>query len=612
MTNPGVLQAVRENVLRPIPRRTPLVEASAGPERLESREIWRPRASRWVVFRRFMAWMWSFTQYSWARTRDRLRGEDSLEQQGVRLREFFERLGAIAIKIGQQMAIRVDFLPPEICNELGRLMDHAPAFPVEVAIERIEATLGCPAEEVFDSIEPEPIGSASISVVWRGELVDGTVVAIKVRRPGVAELFAADLALVDVMTLMAEAMTAVRPGFFKNFRFEMRDMLMNELDFSQEADFQALFRRMVKRDRLRWVTAPRVFGELSGDEVMISEFAEGYPCIELLEAVENNDETKLREFAAAGIDPVKVGNRVQDLGFWMRLESFFFHADPHPGNIFVRRGSRLTLIDFGSCGIASSKQRICEFESGRRLAQRDIAGAANVALASLAPLPELDVERVRRMAWGAFWNRSLDIECGKAEWWERTTASVWLALFNSLSEFQLPINVDTLRLLRASLLTDTLAFRLNHDLDVNKAWNRWIKKAASRSKRRDRRRFYREERYFWPQRFNELGRGRELLERGAFWGDRFMRELPRAVASSVNRWSFTASLMLRMTLLGSIVALVVMSGALLYNWLSPTDVSVVDMAMGVMTHPMGAVLVLLLTSLGLVKIKAKLEEKGHK
>lgn len=611
MTTPGVLQAAQANVLRPIPRRAPLVEASRGPETLKSREVQRPRASRRLVVRRFFAWMWSFVRFTWARTQDRLRGQSSLNAQGIRLREFFERLGAIAIKIGQQLAVRVDFLSPEVCNELGRLMDHAPAFPLEVAIERIEATLGRPVGEVFHHIDPEPIGSASISVVWRGELLDGTAVAIKVRRPGVAELFAADLALIDLFTSMAESMTAVRAGFFKNFRFELRDMLMNELDFSQEADYQSLFRRMVKRDRMRWVTAPRVFGELSGSEVMVSEYAAGFPCIDLLAAVEGNDEAKLQELTGAGIDPKKVGNRVLDLGFWMRLESFFFHADPHPGNIFVLPGNKLIMLDFGSCGIASFKQRVCEFEIGRRLTQRDIGGAANVALASLAPIPDLDVERVRRMAWGAFWSRTIDIECGKAEWWERTTASVWLALFNSLAEFQLPINVDTLRQLRASLLTDTLAFRLNRDLDLNKAWERWIKKAIVRSNRRERKRARRDERYQWPMRVNEFSRGREIVERGSFWGDRFVRELPREVARSMSRVSYAASLLLRFALLSSMVVVLLILGGLLYDWLSPATVQVTDLVVDVLTHPAGVVVSLLLASLGLVKVQAKLAEKGR-
>ena len=130
------------------------MEASRGPETLEHRVIRRPRASRWQIIRRFFAWMNSLARYSWARARDRLRGDDSVETRGVRLREFFERLGAIATKIGQQLAVRVDFFPPEVCKELGRLMDSAPAFSVEVALVRIESSLGRPVDDHPAAREP--------------------------------------------------------------------------------------------------------------------------------------------------------------------------------------------------------------------------------------------------------------------------------------------------------------------------------------------------------------------------------------------------------------------------------------------------------------------------
>src|SRR5690606_3337705 len=114
-------------------------------------------------------------------------------------------------------------------------------------------------------------------------------------------------------------LTVVRSDFFKYLRSELREMLFDELDFVKEANYQAMFRRYVKRDRLRWVTAPRVHADLSNHEVLASDYVDGYSCVDVLAALESRDEEALAFLESMDVNPRRVGQRIMQLGLWSRL-----------------------------------------------------------------------------------------------------------------------------------------------------------------------------------------------------------------------------------------------------------------------------------------------------
>src|SRR4029077_17002851 len=115
-----------------------------------------------------------------------------IERRAMRLRRMFERMGGTAVKIAQQMAMRIDLVPYAYAFELTKLLEKVPAFPVDAAIKMIERTTGRPLHEDFVSLDPVPIGSASVACVFQGVLHNGERVAVKVRRPGIGVLFMAD------------------------------------------------------------------------------------------------------------------------------------------------------------------------------------------------------------------------------------------------------------------------------------------------------------------------------------------------------------------------------------------------------------------------------------
>jgi len=446
-----------------------------------------PRASVGQILRRSARWTAASVVLAFQLLGDRLRKRLDSQQLGVRLRHLFEGMGGTAVKLGQQMSIRVDLLPFEVTLELGKLLDSVPPFPVDEAIEVVERAVGAPLDEVFESFDREPVGSASIACVYRGRLRTGEDVAVKVRRPGIARSFSADLTAINLMTRALELSTLVRPQSFRYLRMELASMLLAELDFAREATHQDLFRRFARRDRIKWLDAPKVHREHSNSEVLVSAFVEGLPAGDLLRIVETQDPEGLRELDRQGITPKMVGRRLFEMSMWGQFEIPFFHADPHPGNLLILPGNELMVLDFGACGYRSNALLTNNLESYRRFVKDDYSGAADVTITMLAPLPAMNVTELRHACHRVWWQWATGAEFREAEWWERTTAMMWVAIMDAVRDLDLPVNLEMLHSLRATLLYDTLVARLDPRHTQKKAFKRWSKAARKRERRRFRR-----------------------------------------------------------------------------------------------------------------------------
>lgn len=416
------------------------------------------RTLRWCVELHVM-----FAQLAWAW----ITGRPMTRAFGVSLREMFRRMGGTAVKLGQQLSLRIDFLPPEVCEELGALTDRVGPIPFEEARRAVESAIGGTIESRFERFEREPIGAASIACVYRAVLKSGDVVAVKVQRPTAPREFASDLQVFDAYTRALEALGVVRPGFFEFMRREVRAMFLEELDFAREARYQKLYRTYALRDGLDWLTAPKVYPELSGGRVMVSEFIDGLSCAELIRLAESDDPRDQGRLRERGIEPARVAERILLVSVWSRMESPFFHADPHPANILITSGGRLCMIDFGSCGTNPSATLRNHAELLPRLLDFDADGALDVMLRDLAPLPRVDAATLsnelrkrllmHQLAWA---DRPTRTSQG-ARWWERTTASIWVANMEVAQRFEIPVNLDTLRFMRATMAYDTLAYRID-------------------------------------------------------------------------------------------------------------------------------------------------------
>jgi ubiquinone biosynthesis protein len=602
----------RAEVLRPLPRRARLDED------IDIREATRPyaspvevpavsnarvalRAARWML----ALWVLGL-QIFW----DRLRRRTDVHHKAVRVRRMFESIGGTAIKFGQQLSVRVDLLPFEICRELGALLDSVPPFDVTYARQRLAAVSG--RDDVV--LDPEPIGSASIACVFRGVLPSGERVAVKVRRPGVDRKFMADIRVVDWLTRYLEVTTLVRPEFFKGLRSELREMFLDELDFRKEATFQILYRRWAKKDRLDWLVVPEVYSEFSSTDVLTTALAEGIPCNTIVEAVETKDDDALARLAAMEIDPKVLARQIIVLVCWSRYERPFFHADPHPGNILFQPGSRMVLLDFGSCGIQSRSAVDAALEMHRLMVNHDFTGAADVAVATMQPLPFIDVTDLQYRLQHNIWQFYVGAWTKDSDWYDRTSAKLWLNSVDISREMNLPINIDVLRMVRATLLYDTLACRLDGSIDLPSAFKRWRKDAAQRTRRRNRQKRDRQTpRSLQSSILSLAADSAEIVAKGGYWLRNVSRNLPVDNLPLMGKGAFFAESILRFLMTVVWLSMVIIGAVAIYFWTShgSSGLSIRSVAIFTLTRPIYAATMLVLSALVIRSVLFRLGDKDR-
>jgi ubiquinone biosynthesis protein len=261
--------------------------------------------------------------------------------RGQRLREAFEQLGPIFVKFGQVLSTRRDLLPLDIADELAKLQDQVPPFDSAAAFAEIERSLGRRVDEVFASLERAPVASASIAQVHLGRLKDGREIAVKVLRPGVEREIAKDLALLRTAASLVEKLSPegrrLKP---REVVAEFARHLDEELNLLVEAANASQLRRNFRHSAL--LAIPEVHWDLCSERVMVMERMHGVPISHIAELREKGID--LKALARAGVE----------ICFSQVFRDGFFHADMHPGNIFVAtegelRG-RYIALDFGIVG----------------------------------------------------------------------------------------------------------------------------------------------------------------------------------------------------------------------------------------------------------------------
>lgn len=260
--------------------------------------------------------------------------------RGERLRLALEALGPIFVKFGQVLSTRRDLIPPDLADELARLQDRVPPFSSQQALAAIEAAYGRPASEVFSGFDEQPVASASIAQVHFARLrqEDGHhEVAVKILRPNMQKVIRHDLALLDIGAWLLETLWAdgkrLKP---REVVAEFGKYLHDELDLMREAANASQLRRNFLDSPL--LVVPEVHWDYCTTTVMVMERMKGIP-ISQIEALQ-----------AAGIDLKKLSAAGVEIFFTQVFRDGFFHADMHPGNIFVAADGRYIALDFGIVG----------------------------------------------------------------------------------------------------------------------------------------------------------------------------------------------------------------------------------------------------------------------
>jgi ubiquinone biosynthesis protein len=262
--------------------------------------------------------------------------EDIDDTAPERLRLVLEELGTTFIKVGQVLSTRPDLVGKDVADELSKLQDEVPPFPFESVKIVIEEELEGPLDEFFSEFEEIPIASASIAQVHRACLIDGTEVAVKVQRLNLEDQIKKDIVLMRYLAKQADKR-------IKNLEYynlplivdEFERVIENEMDFSQEARNLEKFRKMFQDDE--HVYAPKVHKKITTDRLLTMEFIHGVKISEILESEMDIDRRKIAEIGTEAY-------------FKMIFLNGFFHADPHPGNIFVMENNVLCFVDFGMVG----------------------------------------------------------------------------------------------------------------------------------------------------------------------------------------------------------------------------------------------------------------------
>jgi ubiquinone biosynthesis protein len=264
--------------------------------------------------------------------------------RGVHLREALETLGPIFVKFGQVLSTRRDLLPADIADELAKLQDQVPPFPLEQVAPTIEAELGKPVAELFEAFDPQPIASASVAQVHIARLKDGTEVAVKVLRPGVERAIARDVLLMETAAGLLELLWAegrrLKP---REVVAEFSRHLEEELDLVREAANASLLRRNFADSPL--LAVPAVHWEYSARRVMVMQRMHGTPI------------SQVQVLRQKGIDIPRLARAGVEIFFTQVFRDGFFHADMHPGNILVSDDGKYVALDFGIMGTLSEQDK---------------------------------------------------------------------------------------------------------------------------------------------------------------------------------------------------------------------------------------------------------------
>ncbi|HEX3912298.1 MAG TPA: ubiquinone biosynthesis regulatory protein kinase UbiB [Steroidobacteraceae bacterium] len=388
--------------------------------------------------------------------------------RGERLRLALEDLGPIFVKFGQALSTRRDLLPVDIADELAKLQDRVPPFPGPVAIAMIEATFGMPLGEIFGSFETAPLAAASIAQVHAAVLKNGDEVVVKVLRPGMREVIDLDLEVLDALAALAdEYWIEARPVRPIDVVQEYRKTITDELDLMREAGNASQLKRNFAGSSLLYV--PQIHWDYCRQNVMVMERIHGIIV------------SRVEELRARGTDIAKLAENGVEIFFTQVFRHNFFHADMHPGNIFVQiddpANPRYAAIDFGIVGTLQPRDQHYLAENFMAFFKRDYGRIARLHIESgwvPAGTRVDELESAVRTVCEPIYNKPLK---------EISFAQVLLRLFETARRFDMQVQPQLILLQKTLFNIEGLGRQLYPELDLWKTaqpvLREWMKERTS-------------------------------------------------------------------------------------------------------------------------------------
>jgi ubiquinone biosynthesis protein len=379
------------------------------------------------------------------------RGSKLAGTRGERLRLALEELGPIFMKFGQTLSTRRDLLPTDIADELAKLQDRVPPFPGTVARRLIEEAYGQPVGDVFATFDENPLAAATIAQVHVAQLKDGKDVVVKVVRPGIRALIEQDLEVMDALARLAERYWTeghrLRPVEVVG---EYEKTILDELDLMREAGNAAQLKRNFANSNLLYV--PDVYWDLCRKNVMVMERIHGVLI------------SDLGELRRLGTNFQRLAENGVEIFFTQVFRHNFFHADMHPGNVFVLAGDpehpRYAAVDFGIVGTLDPRDQHYLAENFLAFFDRDYHRVARLHVDSgwvPAGTRVDELESAVRTVCEPIFNKPLK---------EISFGQVLIRLFETAQRFQMTVQPQLILLQKTLLQIEGLGRQLYPDLDL--------------------------------------------------------------------------------------------------------------------------------------------------
>jgi ubiquinone biosynthesis protein len=371
--------------------------------------------------------------------------------RGERLRLSLEELGPIFVKFGQALSTRRDLLPLDIADQLALLQDRVPPFPSAVAVRTVEAAFGRPLAEIFASFDEAPLAAASIAQVHAASLRNGQEVVVKILRPGMREMIERDLEVLETLAGLADRYWVesrrLRPT---EVVAEYRKTILDELDLLREAGNASQLKRNFAGSSLLYV--PDVYWDYCRVNVMVMERIHGIMV------------SRIDELRARGTNIAKLAEHGVEIFFTQVFRHNFFHADMHPGNIFVQiedpENPRYAAVDFGIVGTLEVRDQHYLAENFMAFFDRDYRRVAALHVESgwVPPHTRIDeLESAVRTVCEPIFNKPLK---------DISFAQVLLRLFETARRFDMRVQPQLILLQKTLLNIEGLGRQLYPDLDL--------------------------------------------------------------------------------------------------------------------------------------------------
>ena len=388
-------------------------------------------------------WVTYLNPWSWFRKQPLTHGQA--------LRKSLEELGPIFIKFGQTLSTRPDILPPEIAAELCKLQDAVPPFPSSQALAIVEKAFGCSAHDLFAHFDEQALASASMAQVHAAELKSGERVVVKILRPNMREIIKQDLQIMYTIADLAERYWPESRRFKPHdIVQEFEHTLFDELDLQREAANAGQLRRNFRGSPLLYV--PEIYWDYTRENILVMERIYGIPV------------ANVKELQAHDIDIKKLAERGVEIFFTQVFRDCFFHADMHPGNIFVSPlhpdNPQYICIDFGIVGTLSDFDKRYLAENLYAFFTRDYRRVAQLHVESGWVSRDTRVDEfesaIRTVCEPIFEKPLKDISLGQ----------VVLRLFQVARRFNMQIQPQLILLQKTLLAVEGLGRQLYPELDL--------------------------------------------------------------------------------------------------------------------------------------------------